>query len=297
MQTQFGQFLATVAESLEKEAADCVWIHAKAFSGAWDAPFELRLALTDEEEDPDPSRSVEPPDDHAWSHDDPDTAWSLARAYAAQVMSVDRCLEFLFEVLNDAPAWRDALWIVTSPRGYPLGEHDKVGLMSSPEVPLPLHGEVLHVPLFVRQPTPQSPLLRSQALVQPTAVLPTILDWLRIADESLVLDSTSLLRLFDEQVGNRREFDRAVSRADDDLSIRTPGWFMRLANCGGDAMRGEALLYVKPDDRWEANEVADLCREVVDALRETLHDFVKAVETDDLNNLRELPDLLYTSTI
>ena len=293
MHTQFGQFLANVTESMNQNA-DCVWIHAKGFLGSWDAPFELRLALSDEDEDPDPSRSVEPPHEEALSDDDPDAAWSLARAYAAQVMSVDQCLGFLFGILGSHTVLRDALWIVTSPRGYPLGEHGRVGWKSSTSPPL--HSELLHVPLLVRWPEQESLLLRSQSIVQPSCVLPTMLDWLEISHATSTWGGVSLRRLLDNSV-EPQGFDRAVARSDTELAIRTPGWFLRLADSHGDPQSGKPMLYVKPDDRWEANEVADRCPAVVGVLRKTLGEFASAATAETLNELGELPESLFTSTI
>ena len=59
--------------------------------------------------------------------------------------------------------WRDeTLLVVTSPRGYPLGEHRRVGPCDEA-----LYGELLHVPLLVRFPGDEHALARSQQIVQP----------------------------------------------------------------------------------------------------------------------------------
>lgn len=316
MQTDFGQFLASAAESLADDESDCFWIHAKAFTGAWDAPFELRMALTDAEEDPDPTRSVEPPSNGAISDEDPDAAWNLARSYAAQVMSVDRCLEVLFEIIDEHPSWRDALLIVTSPRSFPLGEHGKVGLVASPNGSADsdlafLHGEALHVPLFIRSPEESSLLLRSQAIVQPASIYSTLVEWLGLAAPKNVLNqdcsastgARSLLGLFaddrDDTDGPSLEQQLvcAVSRRGKEMSLRTPGWFFR-KDGSVDAHGNERVaLYVKPDDRWEANEVADRCSDVVEAMQSFLIAFVEAAGKKRLDQLEELPEILLTSTI
>ena len=63
----------------------------------------------------------------------------------------------------------------------------------------------------------------------------------------------------------RRDF--VISRGSDgQRGLRTAEWYLRQP-----AGRDEAgELYVKPDDRWEANEVADRCHDVAEELLATL---------------------------
>ena len=57
----------------------------------------------------------------------------------------------------------------------------------------------------------------------------------------------------------------AVAVGDEgEQAIRTPAWMLR---------QPSTELFTKPDDRWESNDVADLCPEVVEQLREELADF------------------------
>ncbi len=318
-QTQLAQFLASVAETLERDTADCLWIHARAFAGPWDAPYRLRMALSDDE-DPEPPRFVLPPGDwHAagrhshgsrtddFTADDPDKAWGLARAYAAQVMVVDRCLEFFCEMLDHHAIWGNALMLLTSPRGYPLGEHLQVGL-GQPS----LFGELLHVPLFVRRPDTPGVLLRSRVCVQPPSVFATVLDWLGIDSAQRGAGARSVMPLFAaasclatenakerDETAETHAFDRAVSVTAGEQSLHTPGWFLRrLARVPADSHAaahqhgcGQAL-YVKPDDRWEANEIADRCPAVVESMGHTLEEFLAAAATESLDRLPPLPSEL-----
>ncbi len=315
MQTQFGQFMANAAEALQSADSDCIWIHARAFAGSWDAPYDLRLALTDAEEDPNPSRSVETPDDSGLASDDPDAAWNLARSYAAQMMAVDRCLEVLFEIIDDHSDWRDALLIATAPRSFPLGEHGRIGLQpvgslrsSDPKLDvthrriLPqLQGESLHVPLFVRSPDVRNVLVRSHAIVQPACVLGTLADWFQCNHIPQLsgpgTGATSLLSLFDRSSRFDSQWTRAASIADGERSLRTPGWFLRAPVVSDKPGDVTPRLFVKPDDRWEANEVADRCPDVVESMQSVLNEFVEAAEAATLDQLPDLPDLLFASTI
>ena len=55
-------------------------------------------------------------------------------------------------------------------------------------------------------------------------------------------------------------------------SIRTAGWCLREditqeVSAASNGVTEVSELYVRPDDRWEANDVAKLCPEVVEELR------------------------------
>ena len=68
-------------------------------------------------------------------------------------------------------------------------------------------------------------------------------------------------------------------------SIRTPAWFLRESPAGIE-------LYAKPDDRWEINEVAQLCAEVVEQLMGLLSQYESLARAGQLSDLPKLPPLL-----
>jgi hypothetical protein len=53
-------------------------------------------------------------------------------------------------------------------------------------------------------------------------------------------------------------------------AVRTPAWFLR--EPGPNA---PAQLFAKPDDRWEANDVAVRCSQIVERLHCVLNDFAQ----------------------
>ena len=66
--------------------------------------------------------------------------------------------------------------------------------------------------------------------------------------------------------------DATISTSASARSIRTAAWCLRedIAQreaAGSDGATDVVELYVRPDDRWEANDVAKLCPEVVEELR------------------------------
>ena len=74
---------------------------------------------------------------------------------------------------------------------------------------------------------------------------------------------SSLVRSSGEKL---RDFLRFRSKAD--RGIRTPAWYLREASTR-DGVRHE--LYVKSDDRWEINDVADRCADIVPQLVDVLN--------------------------
>jgi hypothetical protein len=273
-ETGLFQLTATAIEALSDAARpSLVWIHARGLAGAWDAPLEYRNRLADLD-DPEPPAIVDPPSRVLAENYDPDELLGLTQAYAGQVAAVDEGLGLLLDALDEQEWSGDALLIVTSPRGYPLGEHRRVGAADEA-----LYAELLQVPLLVRFPQRAGALLRTQAIVQPAAVYDTIaggaLDLSRlIAGESIA------------------PADTAVAIHGHERSIRTPAWFLRESPGGepGDPPRRE--LFAKPDDRFEVNEVASRCGEECELLAARLDEFEAAARAGTLAELPPLAELL-----
>src|SRR5947207_11708620 len=115
-------------------------------SGPWYAPMELTYQFADEE-DPEPPSFVEPPNVRLPKDFDPDKLLGFFHAYAGQVALADMCFEMLLDGIDEHPLKNEMLFIVTSPRGHPLGEHRRVGPCDDA-----LYGELLHVPLLLQLP-------------------------------------------------------------------------------------------------------------------------------------------------
>lgn len=67
-------------------------------------------------------------------------------------------------------------------------------------------------------------------------------------------------------------------------AIRTPAWYLR-ANL-------DPELFVKPDDRWEVNNVAVRCLDVVENLQDTLTEYELALPERRISELPPLTDVL-----
>lgn len=271
-ETHTAQFFAQAIDSISRlDDNALLWIHSRGLSNSWDAPYEFRAQFA-EEDDPEPSGSAQVPSLTLDASYDPDTLHEIQCAFAGQIALLDRCLGVLVSVLQSEA--QDVLFVLTSPRGFPLGEHFQVG-WSKPT----LHQELLSIPLLVRFPQRKFALRRQTGLYE-------VNDLVRFLSRSLgetPSDGDWLNSL--SASANDRLY--SVSRGVHDWLLRTPVWQLRIANLGQSTETAE--LYLKPDDQNEVNDVADRCVGVVEAGRAFLN---KLIEGKTLPDDEEIPEIL-----
>ena len=274
--TQIARLFEAGIEQITKaEPPALVWIHAQGMQGRWDAPQQFRQQFADED-DPDPPDFTAPPNYLLNQDHDPDEIFGISNAYSGQMLLLDICLGAMMEQLARMPQHNDALIVVTSPRGFPLGEHLRIGACDDA-----LYGELIHVPWLIRT-TSSSESVRDHALVQPPDLHATLLDWFDIESPDAI-DGQSLLASGHSAQTLPRQ--TACSFSGDQIAIRTPAWMLRRDDTNLE-------LYVKPDDRWEVNNVAVRCTDIVDLLSETIDEYKLAAQTGCLNELRPLREVL-----
>lgn len=282
--TRLGRFLSATLEHWESvEQAGLLWCHARGLADLWDAPLELRQQLADDE-DPTPPDFVQPLQRMLPERFDPDERLGVTQAYGGQILALDVCLDAWLEEFRALADARNSLLIVTGSRSYPLGEHRRMGFGQRG-----LYSELLQVPLLVRYPGAENRLGRRSDLAQPADLHATLLDWFRVPLEAAEPAAEQAAKQFTESttaapsptamVGEGASGvaswgrslcvvddgrDLAVSVDDDQVAVRTPAWFLTESMTAGEP---RAELYVKPDDRWESNEVARRCPEVVEQMR------------------------------
>ena len=201
----------------------------------WHVPAELFGVYLEDllEEDPDAA----PPE--PWSH--PPTGWFdrddlaswelLHRSFAAVVTQLDAELGWLFERFREFQCHDSADWLVTSDFGYPLGEHGIIG----PHRPW-LYEEFVHLPLIVRRAGGRTAGERIGAITRPADVMAIL------RGEELGVREVAITAL---ELNGGQEIARRTATEAIVLPLRVPE---------GDDPR-EPQFYLKPDDRWEVNDV------------------------------------------
>lgn len=276
--THFGRCFAEIIDWLETARGPfLLWCHLGGLGTTWDAPMEFREAYWDEG-DPLPLETAETPDRMLAADHDSGELLRITQAYSGQVALLDMCLDAFLDYFYGLPISSETLLTLTSSRGFPLGEHGRVG-----ECDGALFGETVHVPWMMQLPDGMGAAMRSQALVEPSDLWASLLDWWGIKTAPRSPTADSVMRLIRQEAVSLR--DRlCLTGRNGQRAIRTPAWYLR-ANL-------DPELFVKPDDRWEVNNVAVRCQDVVEELQDTLTQYELAFPDGRIPELPPLSDVL-----
>jgi arylsulfatase A-like enzyme len=272
--TSIAKLFAVAAELIGESSSDdgghrgkqmpaaLYWIHTRGLNGPWDAPTELRASLLDEGDPASPTFTEPPAEVQLADHD---ALLGFQVAYAAQIAVLDECVEGLLEALTDVGIGDDSLIALLGASGFALGEHGVVGSEDRR-----LFSARLHVPCLLSAPNAAPAPPRRSSLATPRDLQATLARWLGSDPERELGDAADLL------AAENPERDRVIAHGrDGEHAIRTLSWMLRISaeavesngNSLASAQSSETIeLYVKPDDRWEANEVAALCPDDVERL-------------------------------
>ncbi len=264
-----------------------LWLHTETLGRSWDAPLELRKQYVDED-DPAPSESARVPNYHLPEKFDPDELLTFTNAYAGQVTLVDQLLAALMEAIDTAKLRKNTLFLLFSPRGFPLGEHRRVGPCDEA-----LYAELAHVPLMMRFPPDMNSNGRTHAIVQPADLPATILDARGLAIEGTCTGhGRSLLPVIRGE--SIRPFDRAFSTGPaEQRGVVTPAWSLRVSksmapmgtetdsNASDDTLPPHIELFAKPDDWFEVNEISDRCPEIAEKMQAEFERFAAACQSGE----------------
>ncbi len=257
-----------VLDTLEGRDQALLWVELPSLAPPWELPDEAwqrRFPDAEDEEDgrtpwPDPP-AVTPADL------DDEQVRRLQDTYGAVVEALDAVLGDWVAGLEEGGVLDHVAVWVTASTGLALGEHGIVGTSA----PWP-HEEVVHLPLLVRLPGAAEAGRRVAALTQPVDLFPTLLEsfGLPVPAEAHGCSLWPLLRGEADQV--RSYSCTALGQAGGAAYLlRTPEWAFLLP--GSDRA---PQLFVKPDDRWEVNDLAQLHQPWVEHLEATLRAFVAA---------------------
>ena len=236
-----------------------LWLDWPALAAPWEIPEEFleQYFLANEGDEEAPTPCLDPPTGPVAQED----LERMQYTYAALVTAFDAQVGTILDMLTE-----DTWFILTGSCGLALGEHGYVG-----EHRAWLHEEIAHVPLIVRQPGAADPGLRINGLTQPVDLLPTIVDILGLPPvDAHGHNLLPLIRGEQEQVRKHACSGLALGYSVE-WSIRTAGWalLLPLSTPPEDPPRGPQL-FVKPDDRWEVNDVRQHHLELADEMEQTL---------------------------
>jgi len=276
--------LEVAGEALDRLAGRdqwLLWVELGTLLPPWDIPEEywdlyFRQEAADEEEaggdDGEAAGPLPDPPAGLLEKTDVATLRRLQDTYAGAVSYVDAGLGALLDDLGARGLDEEVAVLVTTDRGLALGEHGVVG----EERPW-LHDEVIHLPLVVRLPGRAEAGRRVSALTQAVDLLPTLLDLFGLPPAPV--HGQSLVPLLRAEAGAARAYAAAGLRAGAavEWALRTPEWgfVLPLRPSAGDPDR-RPKLYVKPDDRWEVNNVVQHHPALAEHLEAVLRGFVAA---------------------
>ena len=216
-------------------------------------------------------------------------------AYAACVTQLDHLVGRLLTTIEQLFREDPPLLILATLAGESLGESEPLPLEHVDTSPSPetwkLRDEMVHTPLLIRQSATGSVGSRRQELVQVSDLLPTLLDWFQADSRPFAaaldqqLNSRSLLPLVGNEEFSCRE---AVFLRDDEghAAMRTRDFLLvereaaELLGSVSSSERTDAVdfscqLFLKPEDVWEVNDVAEQNPEKVAVMRDALREWLR----------------------
>lgn len=255
-------------KKFKRSKRSLLWLHLPNLSPPWHAPEECRepyfFAGPADEGEEVPTPWFDPPvgpmpkfDELTWQR--------VQNSYAAAVTYLDFHLGLLVDELPD-----DVLLCFTADRGMALLEHGILG-----ECRPWLHDELIHLPLLMRLPNAAGAGRRVFALTQGADMVPTLLGAFGIAAPQSY-PGHDLLPLARGRAGEVRPDVCTGIRQGERLewAIRTPDWTLILpVQQDADDPPRPRQFYVKPDDRWEVNNLVQQQMELADSLEQTLRNF------------------------
>ncbi len=304
--------LGSIIASLRKEGPKTpffIWVHFRSLCEVWDAPLTWRdPACRDTALYDNGVSEISPNIDGIYSEVSPpklrldplkkkqndgelEQIAKYREAFCAQLAVWDNVLAGLIDYFTESGLWNDLLFLLSSSKGFPLGEHNVIGFPSvnsssvnSPSNEIPdgtsLYSESIHLPLLIRFPSCQYAMQRYSVLVDPTDLGPLMTAWagFRVGPEnnllSVIQDKTD--KLHNHLIIQEKDENTTVQ------AILTKEWFLKTEvkrdNSDPSLFDGsfydtsdEVELYVHPDDRWEVNNVADRCEGTVTDLLKDLN--------------------------
>lgn len=280
-------FAAAMDELALPQTHGLVWVHARGLRHLWDAPLDLRHAMTDPD-DPAPPDVATFPDIVVDDDTDPDLIVGWGQVAAAQVAVLDEAIDAIDQTIADRGDSDEWSWLLSSTGGIPLGEHGSIGTAQREA-----YNEEIALPAIVRRAGSLPVGMRRAELCQLPDLPLTLLAAMGMDQASSEpLWGHSMWKAGPPRVPTQwpREQTLAWLVDGDRLWIRTPAW--SLLQTGDQPAR----LFVKPDDRWEVSDIASRRSDVVEQLLALVPELRSATEQSARHALPKL-DAVLTSLL
>jgi arylsulfatase A-like enzyme len=251
-----GNLKKIVAQAVAARDSRVTWVRFPSLAPPWNLPDDLLNSYCEGKDEPWPN----PPEGFL---EDADELPRLQETYAAVVTYVDAQLGGVWDALRRQHRLDDRLVCLTAAHGLPLGEHGTVGF-THPW----LHEEFVHLPLVLRLPRGEAAGLRLDALTQPVDLFPTLLEALDLRPPPS--HGHSLWPLIRAGAAQVRPYALSGRRVGDrtEWALRSAAWALLLPVDEERAPR----LFLKPDDRWEVNDVRHHHMETAEELEKALRE-------------------------
>lgn len=194
----------------------------------------------------------------------------LQSSCAAALTYLDGGIGRILDYLDDQ--LEQTLIVITTDGGQALGEHGMVGVAS-------VHEENIHLPLLMRLPGADAAGRRVSALTQAVDLAPTLADVFEVPLPDA--EGFTLLPLIYGDVEKVR--DIACAWLPESAALRTPEWALVLPQLH--KAEQPAQLFVKPEDRWEVNDVFQHHVDLADELERKLRIFLQ-MRTPDIEEAK-----------
>jgi len=221
--------------------------------------------------------------------------------YAAEVTLVDRWVGMLLQKIEDLGLLENTMVILTTDHGFLHGEHGIIGkslIWDNFVAYIPLYEEINHIPLMVYFPGAKP--RRSQAIVQPQDIMPTLLELAGSEDPGTIHGKSIAGILRDERDEHRPFAVSAPYLASDPcpVTVVKDQWaaviYPRKQATGGtidkavdgyekiqDASKvpTEELLFNLDEDPGQAHNLRDQHPDIIEELRKDLVHYLEEMGT------------------
>lgn len=211
---------------------------------------------------------------------------NLRAHYAGEVTLVSKWIGYILRKVEDLGLDKNTIVVFTSDHGIYLGEHNRTGKSNINEDddrgPWPLYEEISHIPFMIRVPGIKGGR-RTDALVQPPDIMPTLLDLLGVNIPGRVQGESFAKMIRSPRAKWRRRYafsSSAIPSKDGDINwstIRDEEWTLLIG--GKRPHRPE--LYHLPSDPGQTRNVLAKNRDTARRLHGEFVKFLRNLGTDE----------------